>query len=118
MEMGFARYYTPLCFWALTPCQRRSSLTLAIRRAGRKLLPSRFLPYASTPPLGLVKIESRPRFDADRSLERERKLDGYLICFLERLCLHTTSFIWMRREKYLSYTVWREQPRITLAYSR
>ncbi len=88
MKNGFARYYTPLCFWALAPFQRPSSLSLAIRRPSKNLLPSKLLSYTSTPPFGSVKVERRRMLDDDDdddvvvvSLERERKLEGYLICF-------------------------------------
>ncbi len=91
MKNGFARYYTPLCFWASAAFQRPSSLSLAIRRPSKKLLPSKLLSYTSAPPFGSVKIERRWMLDDDDddddddvvvvSLERERKLEGYLICF-------------------------------------
>lgn len=83
MKNGFARYYTPPCFWALAPFPRPSSLWLAIRRRWRNLVPCRFLAYTSAPPLGSVKRDDRRRRDEDGDgLERERKLGCCFVCFL------------------------------------
>lgn len=103
MEMGFARYYTPLYFWGVDAL---SMAVIALARyskmweeRGAVRIPT-ILPYAFTPPLGSVKIDRRPELDEDDSLERERKLEGDLISSLERLCLPTyKASIWMRREK-------------------
>lgn len=79
MKNGFARYYTPLCFfgrWRPFNGRHRSrSLFDDLRRISYR--PDSY----HTAPFGSVKIERRRMLDDDVSLGRERKLEGYLICF-------------------------------------
>ena len=74
MKKGFARYYTPLCFWAWTVFQRPSSLSLVFAAPP---------PYTPTPPHGTGNIERKPRLEEDHDRgERERTPEGRFICFL------------------------------------
>ena len=69
MKHGFARYYTPICFffWALTPFRRRSALSLVIRRLGGAIM---YLHTASEVDEGLSGDgQSREREEAARLLQ-------------------------------------------------
>lgn len=72
----------PLCIFGRgRPFERPSPLSLAIRKGPRFRPDSDHTPI---PALDSLKIDKQPRFDDvdDDSPERNRKLEGCIVCFL------------------------------------